>query len=90
MRREKLAGLLWPDADEANARSNLRHALWRIRKALEVEGGPVYLAAVDLGVSLRLQPGDWLDVAVLESPLPEPAQLDDLLRQAQACGGELL
>ena len=90
VRREKLAGLLWPDADEANARSNLRHALWRIRKALEVAGGPVYLDADDLGVSLRLQPGDWLDVAVLESPLPEPAQVDDLLRQAQACGGELL
>ena len=25
-RREKLAGLLWPDASESNARSNLRHA----------------------------------------------------------------
>ena len=35
-RREKLAGLFWPDADEDNARANLRHALWRIRKALEV------------------------------------------------------
>jgi DNA-binding SARP family transcriptional activator len=34
-RREKLAGLLWPDAEEDNARSNLRHALWRIRKAIE-------------------------------------------------------
>ncbi len=36
--REKLAGLFWPDAAEANARSNLRAALWRIRKSLE--GGP--------------------------------------------------
>ena len=26
-RREKLAGLLWPDSSESNARSNLRHAL---------------------------------------------------------------
>jgi DNA-binding SARP family transcriptional activator len=34
-RRERLAGLLWPDANEDNARSNLRHALWRIRKAIE-------------------------------------------------------
>jgi DNA-binding SARP family transcriptional activator len=33
-RREKLAGLFWPDATETNARSNLRHALWRIRKVL--------------------------------------------------------
>ncbi len=34
-RREKLAGLLWPDSLEETARDNLRHALWRVRKALE-------------------------------------------------------
>jgi len=33
-RREKLAGMLWPDSLEETARDNLRHALWRIRKAL--------------------------------------------------------
>ncbi len=33
-RREQLAGLLWPDADEATAKGNLRHTLWRMRKAL--------------------------------------------------------
>ena len=33
-RRERLAGLLWPDSSEDNARSNLRHELWRLRKAL--------------------------------------------------------
>ena len=43
-RREKLAGLLWPEADEDNARSNLRHALWRIRKVIESDhGAPPYL-----------------------------------------------
>ena len=34
-RREKLAGLLWPEANESNARSYLRQALWRIRKSLD-------------------------------------------------------
>jgi two-component SAPR family response regulator len=34
-RREKLAALLWPDAEEDNARNSLRHALWRIRKAID-------------------------------------------------------
>jgi hypothetical protein len=32
-RRERLAGLLWPDSLEETARENLRHALWRLRKA---------------------------------------------------------
>ncbi len=39
-RREKLAGLFWPDSNESNARSNLHHALWRIRKALETTTPP--------------------------------------------------
>ncbi len=30
-RREQLAGLLWPDADESSAKGNLRHTLWRLR-----------------------------------------------------------
>ena len=30
-RREKLAGLFWPDSLEETARDNLRHALWRVR-----------------------------------------------------------
>ncbi|MCB0172098.1 MAG: winged helix-turn-helix domain-containing protein, partial [Anaerolineae bacterium] len=33
-RRENLAGLLWPDSDETNARNNLRQALWRLRKSV--------------------------------------------------------
>src|SRR5438093_10759351 len=33
-RREKLAGLIWPETSEENARKNLRQELWRIRKAL--------------------------------------------------------
>ena len=45
LRREKLAGLLWPDSSESNARSNLRHALWHIRKALgsDPQTGYVFL-----------------------------------------------
>jgi DNA-binding SARP family transcriptional activator len=33
-RREKLAGQLWPESTDESARDYLRHALWRIRKAL--------------------------------------------------------
>jgi DNA-binding SARP family transcriptional activator len=34
-RREMLAGLLWPDSTEENARDYLRHGLWKLRKAIE-------------------------------------------------------
>ncbi|MFN2217102.1 MAG: regulator, partial [Anaerolineae bacterium] len=33
-RREKLAGMLWPDWPERSARTNLRRALANLRKAL--------------------------------------------------------
>ena len=32
--REKLAGLLWPDMTESDARRNLRHILFNLRKVL--------------------------------------------------------
>src|SRR5512140_197778 len=34
-RREELAGRLWPDTTDEAARKNLRHELWRLRKAIE-------------------------------------------------------
>ena len=33
-RREKLAGLLWPDSTEENARNYLRQGLWKLRKPI--------------------------------------------------------
>jgi DNA-binding SARP family transcriptional activator len=65
-RREKLAGLLWPEADEDNARSNLRHALWRIRKALEPKDLVTpYLLTDDFAVSFNAGADYWLDTVVL-------------------------
>jgi len=53
-RRERLAGLLWPDSSEDNARSNLRHELWRLRKALETEG-EAYFTVDNLTIAFGLQ-----------------------------------
>jgi DNA-binding SARP family transcriptional activator len=50
--REKLAGLLWGDMADAQARRNLRHALSRIRKALPraaVPAAPAGLRRAGLG-----------------------------------------
>src|SRR6185436_4727289 len=33
-RREKLAGILWPETSDEGARKNLRQELWRVRKAI--------------------------------------------------------
>src|SRR5512138_3191627 len=60
-RREMLAGLIWPDANEANARSNLRHALWRLRKALRDAAGQEYCPAEDLTLMFQTEPGCWVD-----------------------------
>jgi WD40 repeat protein/DNA-binding SARP family transcriptional activator len=65
-RREKLAGLFWPETDDDNARANLRHALWRIRKAVEaVRVGRGYLVSDELAVAFDAGADYWLDAGVL-------------------------
>jgi predicted ATPase/DNA-binding SARP family transcriptional activator len=73
--RDQLAGTLWPDSDESNARGNLRHALWRLRQAI----GDDYLAVTK--THLGLDPdADWTaDVHDLERAgrtRPETAGLE--------------
>ena len=91
-RREKLAGLFWPEASERNARSNLRHALWRIRKALENNAGDGqnYLLADDLAITFILRPGDWLDAEILVEKIPQDAPIEDWIRAVVVYEGELL
>src|SRR6188474_1809172 len=60
-RREKLAGLLWPDSLEETARDNLRHALWRIRKALPPKLTAEYLLADDLSIGFSTSADYRLD-----------------------------
>jgi WD40 repeat protein/DNA-binding SARP family transcriptional activator len=87
-RREKLAGLLWPDTDETNARSNLRHALWRIRKA--IEHGPAAtpcLLSDELAVAFDGGADYWLDAAVLGRDTDSVAEL---VASVSAYRGELL
>lgn len=90
LRREKLAGMFWPDANDANARSNLRHVLWRIRKALEKEGEPAYVEADDLDITFRLRAEDYLDVRVMEEAPSLANLVEDLQRQVRVYQGELL
>lgn len=85
-RREKLAGLIWPDATDANARSNLRHALWRIRKAL----GADCIEADDISVAFNTRVAYALDVAQLERPTRPDTPADALIDAVSAYTGEFL
>src|SRR5690242_17972973 len=77
-RREKLAGMLWPDSLEETARDNLRHALWRMRKALESASSTRLLQADDVTISFKELSDYWLDAAELER-LSDDGSADDLM-----------
>lgn len=85
-RREKLAGLLWPDASEENARSNLRHALWRLRKAI----GGEFLEADKISISFTKDSDFWLDAALMEKGDGRELTSEELLSTVSKYGGELL
>ena len=88
-RREKLAGMFWPDVAEDKARSYLRHELWRIRKALTTKGGPGFLLSDDLAVSFILSKDIWLDVDRLRDA-KDATTIEDLKRALSLYEGDLL
>jgi non-specific serine/threonine protein kinase len=88
-RREKLAGMLWPDSLEETARDNLRHALWRVRKALESASSTRVLNADDLSIKFEASSDYWLDAAALEK-ISENASADELIAVLSEYQGELL
>jgi DNA-binding SARP family transcriptional activator len=85
-RREKLAGFFWPDASESNARSNLRHALWRLRKAI----GEEYIQADKITIAFEAESDYWLDVEAFSRENAKGGTTEDLLKEVSLYGGELL
>ncbi|HYE93012.1 MAG TPA: response regulator [Terriglobales bacterium] len=71
--RQSLAGLLWGDMPEEQARHNLRQALFALRRAI---AGPSE-AALSIGTSeIRIDPtATTIDVAEFERRLGDPATL---------------
>src|SRR5512141_2431454 len=88
-RREKLAGLLWPDSLEETARDNLRHALWRLRKSLPSKLVTEYLFADNLTIAFNGSAEYWLDVSAMEKA-DENASTDELMANLSTYHGELL
>ena len=88
-RREKLAGLLWPDSLEATPRDNLRHAVWRIRKALPSDPKAEYLLTDGLSIAFNASAKYWLDAGELEK-VGGDVSADELIAVLSTYQGELL
>src|SRR5881227_1988325 len=58
-RRERLAGLLWPDSSEEKARRNLRQALWQVRRALGAQSNASLLVD-EISITFNTETGYWL------------------------------
>ncbi len=83
-RREKLAGLLWPNLPEENARNNLRRELWRLRKVIQAEG---YLLSDEISITFDPRSEYWLDTAVLERGGAENAAAQDWIDALRCTAG---
>ena len=75
-RRERLAGMFWPDSMESSARNNLRQALWRIRSSIEDELHQ-YVTSDRFHVGRDPEAEIWLDVDTLLEELEENAPADE-------------
>jgi predicted ATPase/DNA-binding SARP family transcriptional activator len=88
-RREKLAGMLWPEESEQKARTYLRNELWRIRKALAQTSNAEYLLADNLTVGFNKPSAYWLDLAAFKN-LSDTASAEELIEALSSYQGELL
>lgn len=69
--RQRLAFLLWPDSTEEQARTNLRHVLHDLRRALP--DADRFLDVTPRTLSWRSDAPFWLDVAAIEDALTRAA-----------------
>jgi DNA-binding SARP family transcriptional activator len=89
-RREKLAGLLWPERPESAARSNLRRVLSNLRRLLgdRIPSGPPFLLVTEHTVRLNPTCDAWVDslsfAGLLRQLRQQPGtQLEDAIRLYQ-------
>jgi WD40 repeat protein/DNA-binding SARP family transcriptional activator len=86
-RRERLAGLLWPDIPEEDARRNLRRALWHIRKAIKEQA---LLQTDDISIAFEASADVWVDTFALTHPIKGDATVEDLTQSVSVYISELL
>jgi DNA-binding SARP family transcriptional activator/predicted ATPase len=94
-RREKLAGLLWPDWTEGSARANLRRALANLRQVIgDHEATPPYLHISRQAVQFNTGSDAWVDVAAFtnlsQAQAPSPEMIEQLEQAVELCRGDFL
>lgn len=73
--RPQLAGLLWPETGERQARQSLRTALYQLRQALEPEGAEgTYLLTERETVQFSPEAPCWVDVEAFERRIQAPTE----------------
>jgi DNA-binding SARP family transcriptional activator len=76
-RREKLAGMLWPDYTESSARANLRRALADLRGAIgDHQATPPYLHTTRETIQFNTDSDYWLDVDAFTDLAGDPTGLE--------------
>lgn len=88
-RRERLAGMLWPESLESSAKNNLRQALWRIRSSIE-DDRRHYILSDRFHISFDEKAEYWLDVDELQVELTDDATVEDWMRTVSLFEGDLL
>lgn len=70
-RRERLAGLLWPEQPEQTARSNLRYALSNLRRVIgDRTAAPPFLLITRHALQFNADSDCWIDVTAFTQHLP--------------------
>jgi DNA-binding SARP family transcriptional activator len=76
-RREKLAGMLWPDYTEASARASLRRALADVRQAIgDHQATPPHLHTTRETLQFNTDSDYWLDVEAIAGLADDLAGLE--------------
>ena len=90
-RREKLAGLLWPERPERSARANLRQALSNLRLAIGDAGAsPPVLKVTRQALQFNTASDAWVDARALAGLLSAGAPIADLEAAASLYRGQFL
>ncbi len=93
-RREKLAGLLWPETTDANARKNLRTELWRLRQAIGIKSTRKktipYFLVDEISIGFNPESPHWLDASSVLAPLTKQTSTGNLIETLLHYRGELL